>query len=147
MCSETSLFSLILGSISMLTPTSRYVNCVLTRGLTPTPATPGWKLPLAVGTFSPILSVALALSTARICGACRTVVLESFSTASSAAPGRLVIEKSALDMWLSALSGTFVLVGEPAAVVLPVVVVVGVVVVAVVVPVVVVVDPVVDVAL
>ncbi len=28
---------------------------MLTRGLTPTPATPGWKLPLAVGTFWPIL--------------------------------------------------------------------------------------------
>jgi hypothetical protein len=30
------------------------VNCVFTSGFTPTPATPDWKLPEAMGSFSPI---------------------------------------------------------------------------------------------
>ncbi len=53
---------------------------------------PDWKLPVAVGIFSPILMVALVLSSARICGDCSTRVLESLSTASNCAPGRPVME-------------------------------------------------------
>src|SRR5579871_4229123 len=49
----------------------------------PTPPMPGWKLPLAVGTFWPILRSALAPSTARTCGVCRMRVVESLIMASS----------------------------------------------------------------
>jgi len=43
------------------------LELVLTNGLMPTPPMPGWKLPLAVGTRSPILSVAFTPSTERTC--------------------------------------------------------------------------------
>src|SRR5271157_6490279 len=72
-----------------------YWNWVLTSGLMPTPPMPGWKLPLAVGTRSPMLSVAFTPSTERTCGACSTLVRASLSVACSRAPGR-VVEKSAL---------------------------------------------------
>src|SRR6516162_9826907 len=52
----------------MLTPTSRYWNCVLTSGLIPTPPMPGWNDPVATGTLSPILSDAFWPSRARIWG-------------------------------------------------------------------------------
>jgi len=55
----------------------------------------GWKLPLAVGTRSPILSVAFTPSTERTCGACSTFARASLITACNRAPGR-VVEKSEL---------------------------------------------------
>src|SRR5260221_14286955 len=61
----------------------------------PTPPIPGWKLPVAVGSRSPIFSVAFTLSTDRICGACSTLVRVSLRVACSRAPGS-VIEKSEL---------------------------------------------------
>src|ERR1035438_1436380 len=75
----------------------------------PTPATPGWKLPLAIGCFWPIFSVALTLSTLRNCGACRILDPASLKAACSNALGR-VVAKSALPMRCSALSGTAVVV-------------------------------------
>src|ERR1700733_5055802 len=81
-----------------------YWNCVLTSGLMPTPPTPGWKLPDAVGSRSPIFNVDFTLSTARNSGACRTVVSASLREACSSALGR-VVEKSALARWPNSESG------------------------------------------
>src|SRR5438876_11254172 len=64
----TSRAACTLGVMSMFTPTSKYWNCVLTRGLMPTPPMPGWNEPVATGTRSPIFSEAFCPSTARICG-------------------------------------------------------------------------------
>ena len=77
------------------------------------------KLPLAVGSRSPILRVALTPSTERSCGACRTLVLVSLSAACSSAPGS-VVAKSALLRWPRLLRGIRVPV-VPLAVVEPVV--------------------------
>src|SRR5947209_7861744 len=71
----------------------------------PTPPMPGWKLPLAVGSRSPIFIVALALSTARICGACNTFVFALLIAACNRALGR-VVAKSALEMRPRLESGT-----------------------------------------
>src|SRR5580658_7906131 len=81
-----------------------YWNWVLTSGLIPTPPTPGWKLPEAVGSRSPIFNVDFTLSTARNSGACSTVVSASLREACSSALGR-VVEKSALERWPSTLRG------------------------------------------
>src|ERR1700693_4593267 len=81
-----------------------YWNWVLTSGLMPTPPTPGWKLPEAVGSRSPIFNVDFTLSTARHSGACSTVVLASLMAACSSALGR-VVEKSALARWPNSLRG------------------------------------------
>src|ERR1035441_3396923 len=100
-CSETSPLSCTWGVISTFTPTSRYVNWVLTSGLMPAPATAPKvepKLPLAVGSFSPIFMVAFWPSTERICGDCRTLVRVSLNVACKSALGRMV-EKSALARW------------------------------------------------
>src|ERR1035441_8169728 len=91
----TSPLSCTRGVISTFTPVSMYWNCVLTRGLMPTPPMPGWKLPLAVGTRSPMLSVAFTPSTERTCGACSTLVRALLRVACNRAPGR-VVEKSEL---------------------------------------------------
>src|SRR5271157_1818257 len=94
-----------------------YWNWVLTSGLIPTPPMPGWKLPLAVGTRSPMLSVAFTPSTERTCGACSTLVRASLSVACNRAPGR-VVEKSELARCPRLESGM-----EEAVVLVPVVVV------------------------
>src|ERR1035437_7303762 len=91
----TSPLSCTRGRSSTFTPVSMYWNCVLTNGLMPTPPMPGWKLPLAVGTRSPMLSVAFTPSTERTCGACSTLVRASLRAACNRAPGR-VVEKSEL---------------------------------------------------
>src|ERR1019366_262078 len=91
----TSPLSCTRGRSSTFTPVSMYWNWVLTNGLMPTPPMPGWKLPLAVGTRSPIFSVAFTPSTERTCGACSTLVRASLSVACNRAPGR-VVEKSEL---------------------------------------------------
>src|ERR1022692_1442190 len=80
------------------------VNCVFTSGLMPTPPTPGWKLPEAIGSFSPIFNVAFWLSTDRSCGDCRTRVALSLSTACNIPEGRTV-EKSCVPTLLRAESG------------------------------------------
>src|ERR1039458_7905173 len=90
------------GVISTFTPTSRYVNWVLTSGLIPpnppVVPSPEPKLPLAVGSRSPIFMVAFWPSTERICGDCRTLVRVSLKVACKSALGRMV-EKSALARW------------------------------------------------
>ena len=96
MCIETSPLSWTCGSSSTFTPTSMKLNCVLTSGLMPTPPMPGWKLPVAVGCRSPILSVALTPSTERNCGACRTLVLVSLSVACSSALGSVTAKSEPL---------------------------------------------------
>src|SRR5713101_3804194 len=81
------------GVMSMFTPTSRYWNCVFTRGLIPTPPMPGWNEPVATGTRSPILSEAFCPSTARICGFWIILVVLSLNSAVAVA-GVIVTVKS-----------------------------------------------------
>src|ERR1035441_2901792 len=137
-CRETSPLSCTWGVISTFTPTSRYVNWVLTSGLMPAPATAPKvepKLPLAVGSFSPIFMVAFWPSTERICGDCRTLVRVSLKVACKSALGRMV-EQAALARWARLESGMDapVVLLAPVVLVPVVVVVVPVVVVPVVVP-------------
>src|SRR5882762_10072644 len=75
------------GVMSMLTPTSRYWNWVLTSGLMPTPPMPGWNEPVATGTRSPILSEAFWPSRARIWGFWMSLVLLSLKRACTEACG------------------------------------------------------------
>src|SRR5580698_7531338 len=122
-CSVTSSDPCTCGVISRLTPVSTNWNCVLTSGLTPTVPTPGWKLPVAYGYFSPIFNDTFWPSETRTSGDSCILVRESDITACNVAPGRLV-EKSLVPICPSCDSATKV---ELAAV-LPVVVVVVVVV-------------------
>src|SRR5215471_15881816 len=87
----------------------------------PTPPIPGWKLPVAVGTRSPILSWAFTLSTVRTWGACKILVLASLSAAWSSALGS-VMEKSELARWPRLESG---IAEDPAFVVVVLVPLVG----------------------
>src|SRR5439155_24572319 len=89
----TSRAACTLGVMSMFTPTSKYWNCVLTRGLMPTPPIPGWNEPVATGTRSPIFSEAFCPSTARICGFWMSFVLLSENKAVAVA-GLIVTAKS-----------------------------------------------------
>src|SRR5579864_3071726 len=68
--------------MSMLTPTSRYWNWVLTD-----PPKPLWNEPVAMGTRSPILSEAFSLSMTRISGLWRTLVLLSLASRENEMPG------------------------------------------------------------
>src|SRR5881396_443160 len=83
----TSRAACTLGVMSMFTPTSKYWNCVLTRGLIPTPPMPGWNEPVATGTRSPIFRDAFCPSKARICGFWMSFVLVSLSKAVAVAGG------------------------------------------------------------
>src|SRR5262245_6293355 len=60
----------------------------------PTPPTPGWKLPVAVGWRSPILRLALMPSTARSWGDWRTLVRASLSTAWRRALGTVMAQSA-----------------------------------------------------
>src|SRR5215467_7989104 len=73
--------------MSILTPTSRYWNWVLTSGLMPTPPMPGWNDPVATGTRSPIFNDAFWPSSARICGFWTSLVLLSLNRAVAVACG------------------------------------------------------------
>ena len=91
----------------------------------PTPPMPGWKLPLAVGSRSPMFSDAFTLSRQRSSGACSTVVLASLMAACSSALGS-VVEKSALERCPkleSGIAAPVTLLAVPVAAVVPVVVV------------------------
>src|SRR5689334_20142446 len=108
--------------MSILTPTSRYWNCVFTSGLIPTPPMPGWNEPVATGTRSPILSDAFWPSTARICGFWMSLVLLSPNRAVAVAAGIVTVKSVAFRLprrfkftWLAVPEVEFVpfVVGVP----------------------------------
>ena len=76
----------------MFTPTSRYWNCVLTGLTLPAATMPVWNEPVAIGTRSPILSVAFSSFRARIWGFCRSLVLLSLARNENEPPGTLECE-------------------------------------------------------
>src|SRR5215472_10236170 len=96
--------------MSILTPTSRYWNCVLTRGLIPTPPIPGWKDPVATGTRSPIFSEAFCPSEARIWGFWMMRVLASLNRKFAVAPGMVTVKFVA---WMLARSFRLIWLGVP----------------------------------
>src|SRR6202034_4006056 len=115
------------GVMSMLTPTSRYWNWVLTSGLMPTPPMPGWNDPVATGTRSPIFSEAFCPSRARICGFWISLVSLLLITADKLAEG-IVTWKSVAFRLPKVLRLSPLVVLEVEVVVLVVAVVLGVVV-------------------
>src|SRR5579864_8164398 len=81
--------------MSMLTPTSRYWNWVLTE-----PPKPLWNEPVAIGTRSPIFRDAFSLSITRTWGRWITLVLLSEASSENEMPG-IDTAKSPARRWVN----------------------------------------------